>query len=473
MEHRNPTSLLTVNRLDVFLKKLYFDVIGNRRKADADLIVASYRKHIILRTGGVEPPDLNNSAHHVVKQGVQDYELEAHRLLQSIETNGFLQEWAIPISNDLLLLNGAHRLAAAISIGLVEVPIVRRQAGAKWGIEWFRSKFSRREFLFLISEYNSYRDCCAPTILWGIAEEHWGAIIESLASRRLLAEKVLEIDLSTNFDGFYLLLHQIYGVALKNNNNIRRKALIHGCYTKRMAVLNVEPMASLDESPSDFFKCLSLAKFYVRGLFDSTIGKDLFLTVHAPDTSAEKRLLQKLLFMPASLRFFKYFRYIDDTFRVAFFSMLEELRLFAAEQKLNLEKICVVGSGVLGACGVRMPADIDIIVAGQVPGGRESSRMSGGIAIEVLSDYSLRTQTLDISADELIENSAYHFSYDGIRFADFNTVYLKKRISGKDKDKRDLQIMRKHVKRCRHGAASRLMRDELLWLESGVRRGFK
>ena len=471
MEYRSPTSLLTANRLDVFLKKLYFDVIGGRRSKNADLIVVLYRKHISIRTGGVEPPDLHHSQHHIKKHSVLDYEESALRLLHSMEEEGFKKQYAIPISSKLLLQNGAHRLAAAISLGFKSIPISRSPcAGATWCLDWFGKNFSHKEFFFLLNEYTLFRESCAPVIMWGMAEDYWDSIVDVLASKRLLVQRAFEIDLGLNFDGFYLLIHQIYGVALKENENIRRKAIIHGSYNKRIALLHVEPEPSLDDTPSDFFQSLSIAKAYTRAYFDHIIDKNLYLTLHTPDRLDEKRHMQRLLYSTSSIRFHKNFLYLNDTFREAFSILLKNLRYFVDRNGWNLNQICVVGSGPLGAAGVCLPGDIDIVVDSAISQTSDSGEVNNN-EIDVLSEYSLNTITLQIDADNLLEQE-YCFVYHGIKFADLNIVYLRKMMRGASKDSNHLQLMRKHRKECQSFRTPRLLRDELLWLEAGIRRRF-
>lgn len=94
MEWRDPRTLLCIDRLDVFLKKLYFDVIGGLRSRDADLIVSLYRKHIAIRTGGLEPPDSFDASHHVAKKSVDDYETCARQLLHPFGSTAFA--WSLP-----------------------------------------------------------------------------------------------------------------------------------------------------------------------------------------------------------------------------------------------------------------------------------------------------------------------------------------------------------------------------------------
>lgn len=176
--------------------------------------------------------------------------------------------------------------------------------------------------------------------------------------------------------------------------------------------------------------------------------------------------MQHLLYSPASLRFYRYYQYMDDVFHGDFSTVLDKLKVFMAQRGYVAREICVVGSGVLEACGVRMPRDIDVVATRFVE--RKSDEM-----VEVLRDYSLNTPTFKISTVELIKNPSRHFLFNGIKFADANFVCIKKKISGKPKDGDDLQLVRKHLKKIRDAQPSSFLRNELLWLEAGVRQGFQ
>src|SRR5690606_10020257 len=114
---------------------------------------------------------------------------------------------------------------------------------------------------------------------------------------------------------------------------------------------------------------------------------------------------------PASLRFYRYYQYVDDVFHGEFSTMLDKLKVFMAQRGYDAREISVVGSGVLGACGVRLPRDIDVVATRFVEGKADEM-------VEVLRDYSLNTPTLKISTVELIENPSCHFLFNGIKFAD-------------------------------------------------------
>ena len=470
MEDKDPRTLLSIDRLDVFLKKLYFDVISGGRTRDAELIVSLYRKHIQLRTGGVEPPDLNSADHHVSKSCIEDYEREALALYRSVKESGFRTDRAIAISDQLLPMNGAHRLAVALTLGLKSIPTDRSAGGGIWGADWFCRYFTSTEYLFLLEEYTLFRTDSAPLLLWGIAEEFWGDLIAALQQRGLRVANVQVLNLRGNFDGFYRLVHEIYGVSPQSNDNIRRKSIIHGSYSTKLAVLHVEPAPDIPAEPS-FYERLGEIKHEIRCKFSDRISKDLFLTLHAPDSDAEKKRMLNLLFSPSSLRFYRYFRFNDISMEPRIRQCIEGFTAALEKTGLSKDDVCVVGSAVLGVCGVRRPADIDFVVSSGLDAAiyKESLKSFGEYDL-LLNGYAFEMRKGAVSTDEVIHSSRYHFYLSGLKFADPLYVFLKKKRNGIEKDIVDQRLMKDEVRR-RTDKQSNFMRDELLWLEGVIRRG--
>jgi hypothetical protein len=474
MEYIDPAKLLSIDRLDVFLKKLYFDVIGGGRKESSALIINLYRKHILIRTGGNEPPDLNCENHHIKKFTIKDYELQAYELYKSIESEGFRVDRAVPVTENLLLVNGSHRLAAAISLGLESIPIARKSTGGVWGLDWFKKYFTRNELLFLIGEYIKFNKISSTAILWGMSEKYWPNILAALNDCGLKAKVINTLDLDGNFDGLYLFIHEVYGIPFWKNNNIRRKSIIHGCYSTRIAVVHIEPNPILGSNldVGEFFKYLGEGKSHVRKIIDNKIPQNLFLTLHVPDGLKERDLLASILLSPSNLRLYKYYTFPGVSF---YEEMTKFLRLFSQKLqgiKMPLEKICIVGSGSLGAFGIRIPADIDFVVHSNF---YPPILHEGDISLEkidLLANYDLSIKNIKVGTDELIANPRFHFIFFGIKFADLFYVQLKKMLGNKDKDVVDIVAIRAHIKKIKNGKTEDFKRNELLWLESGIRNGF-
>jgi hypothetical protein len=76
------------------------------------------------------------------KRNIDDYLASAVWLFQSMQKYGFDPDHAVPIDPAGELLNGSHRVACALALGIKEIPVIheKRMAWAPaWNAAWFRS----------------------------------------------------------------------------------------------------------------------------------------------------------------------------------------------------------------------------------------------------------------------------------------------------------------------------------------------
>jgi len=76
------------------------------------------------------------------KHSAEDYLRSAEALFRSMGEKGFDSKHAVPIDPDGELLNGSHRVACALALGIDETPIVsmaRKVWAPAWGEAWFIS----------------------------------------------------------------------------------------------------------------------------------------------------------------------------------------------------------------------------------------------------------------------------------------------------------------------------------------------
>lgn len=76
------------------------------------------------------------------KSSLRDYLTSARELYASMEKHGFLPSGAVPIDPNGELLNGAHRVACALALGIESLFVTQetRQAWAPaWDFEWFKA----------------------------------------------------------------------------------------------------------------------------------------------------------------------------------------------------------------------------------------------------------------------------------------------------------------------------------------------
>jgi hypothetical protein len=162
--------LFTPERLDLVVKYRFFRSLehGFNRAAAEDC----YRQHISKRTDGVEPADYEGVPS--LKKNLEDYVFSCEKLLSSMSRDGFKSGTSVPVSKyGNYLLNGAHRVACAASLGeLVHVELIPLSAG-RWDMTWFEMHgFSRDDRLQILHDLVDVApERCIPFVLWAPAEQ--------------------------------------------------------------------------------------------------------------------------------------------------------------------------------------------------------------------------------------------------------------------------------------------------------------
>lgn len=76
------------------------------------------------------------------KRSTNDYWAAAISLNQSMALHGFDPAHAVPIDEDGELLNGSHRVACALALGIEEIAVVNMAGkvwAPAWDANWFRT----------------------------------------------------------------------------------------------------------------------------------------------------------------------------------------------------------------------------------------------------------------------------------------------------------------------------------------------
>jgi hypothetical protein len=110
---------------------------------------------------------------------------------------------------------------------------------------------------------------------------------------------------------------------------------------------------------------------------------------------------------------------------------LSSLAAWLAEAGQSAEDVCIGGSAVLAAYGLREGKDLDFVhhfpLADDLPA--------------PLGSHNEYIELYDTSVDELIYDPANFFYYRGFKFASPQIIARLKRVRGERKDKRDLRLM--------------------------------
>ena len=148
LETVSPSSLVTKRRYDLAVKYNLFRCRLSKCEFDEVDAERVYRWHIKQRraSGFIDA----EKQEYGVDQTLDRYVKDARRLLMSMTIFGFDPQFAIPVDPSGELLGGAHRLSAALALGLDEVPVRRMDQAVwspDWGYQWFVDQGMREDDL--------------------------------------------------------------------------------------------------------------------------------------------------------------------------------------------------------------------------------------------------------------------------------------------------------------------------------------
>ena len=155
-EYKEPLFFLNEDRLDIVCKFLFFKNLYYRENNQH--IEFLYIKHILERTKGREPKDLN-LPNLKQKDSIEDYLSSCNDLIDSFSKKGYDSKFPIFYTNTRII-NGAHRIACSILFN-VKVPCIfvsKDKKFKKWGVEWFvNHSFNISDIVYLKEEYNKLK----------------------------------------------------------------------------------------------------------------------------------------------------------------------------------------------------------------------------------------------------------------------------------------------------------------------------
>ena len=148
----HPASLVTPRRLDLAVKWRFFAHLRHGGDEDAERV---YRWHIGERSGHRMQAGIPTDKW---KQSTDDYVTSARTLLASMQDMGFLASGAVPVDPNGELLDGSHRVACALAIGVPQISVMRltRKAWAPpWDLAWFATHgMTRADLVRVLADFD-------------------------------------------------------------------------------------------------------------------------------------------------------------------------------------------------------------------------------------------------------------------------------------------------------------------------------
>lgn len=432
-----PIDFFTPDRLDLIVKYLqaknYLSSIYNKDVEDL------YIRHIIMRTGGIEPEDC--LTHKTDKTSVMDYLNSFKNLILDMKQNGFNPKYPIPVDKHKKMLNGAHRIAAALALNIKEIPTeeVQGVSFCPWDFNWFQENgFSVEDKQRILKGYvDLHLENCSIFVIWQPALRYYGHI-QKLIQDHLDIVGSFDLDFEDNYLAFENAILDIYDVSKIDGgfSTIYNKIKMLENYYLSFKVIVVKNR----ETKDDIFSLSKKTKHAIRKIFDSMISSDHFITLHSSDTVNELKLLNEILLSPNNMKYLR--KRNHNLYDLSFLTYIQNFKKMCQNQNLNSDDTIIVGSGPLAALGIKSVSDLDFVVLEKYRNkyGDEPKKMYESIDLAT-KKYHRNGTSHYYTDDELIQNPDCHFIVNGIKFCNLDIVKERKKFSAREKDIRHVRYI--------------------------------
>ena len=433
---QSPRKLLSSSRVDVAVKYMFAQsVLGKSISASPDEVASIYRQHIMIRTKGREP------YREASKSTLFDFEEFYRELIRDTAENGFDFTSPIQVSGTTgQILNGAHRLAAALSLGLdtVSVRMDFTAGGRSWDLNWFRDYgFSVTALNLIKSTWLELTEATAKFVLvWPPALERFRLLNDSLTNFGETMD-VAWYELGEGFAEFVLDVYSFqHGPNVSETApHIREKARRLQEYGTDVALI------LLDQSRKEQNMVTQDLKLALRTSIriDSLPEQD---TVHMADTQAEQEHLEMIMLNERNMRSYREIPALGANLT----RRLETLKEVMESLQLPRLSCSIVGGSVLELHGIKEADDLDIVLSPESRRGQfgpKSHKLCQDVDL-VAENYFRQVPVEErgqMSDRALVSRPANYIYRRGYKFENIELLIQKKRYSQRPKDLADLRLI--------------------------------
>lgn len=409
--------LLNINRFDLLAKLDYLKNIEYADKSDWSERV--YLEHIkAFNSFNEQDGSDKNSA----KKFINNF----NELYESIKRQGFNKDISIiPIDNNGIIIDGAHRLACSIILGLDVYCWVTNISAKNYSYQYFLNRGFSQEYVdYLILQYCLQKDNTYSAIIFPAAIDHnenTKSILEKYS--KILYHKTVYLP----YLGLFNLIRQAYhgekwlGTWETCYSGAHSKA--KNCYGKSRKV-------TLYILECDNQINLNIAKREIRDI--NHIENH---SVHINDTHAETIVIASTLLNKNSINFLKQSKPRNFT---KFYPLFYQYRQWINKEKVHPNTLCVDGSSVMSVFGIRDAQDLDFI----------SLQNDLSSDQPLISNHNHELKYHSLSKEKLVLDPENYFYYQGLKFISLEHISrMKKTRNEYPKDIIDQQLINKHINR--------------------------
>lgn len=414
MSKINPHNLVTSTRFDVIIKYLYAKSILTGRGVEH--YKKLYKEHLRCWNGFKE---YNNPEKNTFEKFDQTFK----ELIHDFKSSGFDESVSkLAVQNNTSLLNGAHRLAAALATN-VDVHYYDGIDGIDGQLscdyKMFEDLKLKRSYLDSTAiEYAKIKPTSLVICLFPVCNSDLGDVINLISSNTNIFYKK---DIKLNRQGAFNLMRELYlGESWAGNwsndyDGYRAKANL--CFPSEDF-----NMTSILVDVPDINTAVTL-KEKIRNIFK--VGKH---SVHINDTHEQTVRLAKTLFNVNSVHFLCNSKTVNfNKFR----SQMNQYTKLLYDSGVDCDNYCVTASGSIAAFGLRESSDIDYLHVGD--------RLQNSALISSHNEYGVGLY--EKPPEDIIYDGDLHFYYRGLKFTSLDQVKRLKTTRNEPKDVVDINLI--------------------------------
>jgi len=399
----NSWDLLSVNRFDIAFKIFYL----NYKDRCPGLSEKLYKTHIYAITNGTFE-EFGNSD----KDSFKSFISEFNRIFSSLKNNQFDTTISlIPITKDGgVLLNGAHRIAAAINLG-IKVPTIKiEHKNPNYNLNFFKTRgLSNFNIELALFEYLKYKKNIFIACIWPVAQKKRNQIFQTIGEKNILYTK------NVNFSpqGGQNLISILYeGHSWLGSIEEGYKGAISKYAETFTASGEVTFIFFEENNLNDVLNLKSSIRSELK------LGKH---SIHINDTYDELIDLSKYILNENSIYFLNNFKPLNIKSK---YSLLKKYRKKILSMRYNPNDFVVVGSYPLNMFGIIESNDLDYLSKDDII-----------IDDDEIGSHNKIVDYYQKSVNDLIYNPQNFFYYKGLKFLSLDRVMNFKEKRGELKDK--------------------------------------
>lgn len=407
--------LLTADRIDLVAKIAYLGSLD--RSLKTDFFKNLYRGTISAFTNGTHKEPGNSN-----KCSLQVYEDTFASIASDISKNGFdAKRSLVPVTNDGFLLDGAHRVAAAIHYNKPICTVALPIESGSYNLAYFQKSYLDPMYLdYLCLEYAKLKDNIYAICLWpACPPDKQKEALKYLSGKfRIVYEK----DINFSYMGLRNFMSQAYyeqpWIGSLEDGYRGVNAKLDLCYKEK----NTTKIIVVEEE--------SVEKIIAA---KQAIREKIGIGNHSIHSTDDKEETIKMLSMVLNKNSIDFLNQADLYKYKKAFQKITDFKKYLIKNNILSDELVVDGSTILAMYGLRDSDDIDVIASDKT-------------AEKIKSDIDLHNDLEGLygkKIDDLIYNPSNYFMFDGIKFITAKNLIKMKQARGERKDIYDVKMLSK------------------------------